>query len=85
MRKPNFLVFMTVDQCYGNLSCMGAADFKPLNLKDEFPEIAADMQAAAEAWRTGIEAECEKAALTCRTKKLRQVLCFMVDGTLDWG
>jgi arylsulfatase A-like enzyme len=28
MRKPNFIVFLTDDQGYGDLSCMGATDFR---------------------------------------------------------
>ena len=30
--KPNFIVFMTDDQGYGDLSCMGATDFKTPSL-----------------------------------------------------
>ncbi len=32
MRKPNFIVFLTDDQGYGDLSCMGAAELKTPNL-----------------------------------------------------
>ena len=32
MTKPNFIVFLTDDQGYGDLSCMGATDFRTPNL-----------------------------------------------------
>ncbi|MDA0745063.1 MAG: sulfatase-like hydrolase/transferase [bacterium] len=32
MKKPNFLVFLTDDQGYGDLSCMGATDFQTPHL-----------------------------------------------------
>lgn len=32
MSKPNFIIFLTDDQGYGDLSCMGATDFKTPNL-----------------------------------------------------
>ncbi|MCP4644763.1 MAG: sulfatase-like hydrolase/transferase [bacterium] len=32
MKRPNFIVFLTDDQGYGDLSCMGAADFVTPNL-----------------------------------------------------
>ena len=32
MSRPNFIVFMTDDQGYGDLSCMGAADFRTPHL-----------------------------------------------------
>lgn len=32
MRKPNYIVIMTDDQGYGDLSCMGATDFKTPNI-----------------------------------------------------
>ena len=32
MSKPNFIVFMTDDQGYGDLSCMGATDFRTPHL-----------------------------------------------------
>ena len=32
MKKPNFVVFITDDQGYGDLSCMGATDFKTPNI-----------------------------------------------------
>lgn len=32
MKKPNFIVIMTDDQGYGDLSCMGATDFKTPNI-----------------------------------------------------
>ena len=32
MTKPNFIIFVTDDQGYGDLSCMGATDFKTPNL-----------------------------------------------------
>ena len=32
MRKPNFIIFLTDDQGYGDLSCMGATDFSTPNL-----------------------------------------------------
>lgn len=32
MRRPNFIVFLTDDQGYGDLSCMGATDFRTPNL-----------------------------------------------------
>ena len=32
MNKPNFIVFLTDDQGYGDLSCMGATDFKTPHL-----------------------------------------------------
>ncbi|MCH7594601.1 MAG: sulfatase-like hydrolase/transferase [Chloroflexi bacterium] len=30
--RPNVIVFLTDDQGYGDLSCMGATDFRPPNL-----------------------------------------------------
>lgn len=32
MQKPNFIIFLTDDQGYGDLSCMGATDLKTPNL-----------------------------------------------------
>ena len=32
MNKPNFIVFLTDDQGYGDLSCMGATDFRTPHL-----------------------------------------------------
>ncbi|HUU43028.1 MAG TPA: sulfatase-like hydrolase/transferase [Planctomycetota bacterium] len=32
MKRPNFVVFLTDDQGYGDLSCMGAADFRTPHL-----------------------------------------------------
>ncbi len=32
MKKPNFVIFITDDQGYGDLSCMGAPDFRTPNL-----------------------------------------------------
>ena len=32
MSKPNFIIFLTDDQGYGDLSCMGATDFSTPNL-----------------------------------------------------
>ena len=32
MKKPNFIVFLTDDQGYGDLSCMGATDFRTPHL-----------------------------------------------------
>ena len=32
MRKPNYIVIMTDDQGYGDLSCMGATDFRTPNI-----------------------------------------------------
>ena len=32
MNKPNFIIFLTDDQGYGDLSCMGATDFSTPNL-----------------------------------------------------
>jgi arylsulfatase A-like enzyme len=32
MKKPNFLIFLTDDQGYGDLSCMGATDFRTPHL-----------------------------------------------------
>ncbi|MBN2711618.1 MAG: sulfatase-like hydrolase/transferase [Planctomycetes bacterium] len=32
MSKPNFIIFLTDDQGYGDLSCMGATDFRTPNL-----------------------------------------------------
>ncbi len=32
MKKPNFVVFITDDQGYGDLSCMGATDFRTPNI-----------------------------------------------------
>ena len=32
MNKPNFIMFLTDDQGYGDLSCMGATDFKTPHL-----------------------------------------------------
>ena len=32
MNKPNFIIFLTDDQGYGDLSCMGATDFRTPNL-----------------------------------------------------
>ncbi|RKY58262.1 MAG: sulfatase, partial [Candidatus Latescibacterota bacterium] len=32
MARPNFIIFLTDDQGYGDLSCMGAADFRTPNL-----------------------------------------------------
>lgn len=32
MRKPNFIIFLTDDQGYGDLSCMGATDFRTPHL-----------------------------------------------------
>ena len=34
MNRPNFIVFLTDDQGYGDLSCMGAADFCTPHLDD---------------------------------------------------
>ena len=31
-KRPNFIVFLTDDQGYGDLSCMGATDFKTPSL-----------------------------------------------------
>ena len=30
--QPNFIIFLTDDQGYGDLSCMGATDFKTPHL-----------------------------------------------------
>ena len=38
MPKPNFIVFLTDDQGYGDLSCMGATDFATPHLD----KLAAD-------------------------------------------
>ena len=32
MNQPNFIIFLTDDQGYGDLSCMGATDFRTPNL-----------------------------------------------------
>jgi len=32
--RPNFIVFLTDDQGYGDLSCMGAIDFQTPHLDD---------------------------------------------------
>jgi arylsulfatase A-like enzyme len=32
MPQPNFIVFLTGDQGYGNLSCTGASDFRTPHL-----------------------------------------------------
>jgi arylsulfatase A-like enzyme len=32
MKKPNIIIIMTDDQGYGDLSCMGATDFKTPNI-----------------------------------------------------
>ena len=32
MKKPNVIIIMTDDQGYGDLSCMGATDFRTPNI-----------------------------------------------------
>ena len=32
LKKPNVIIIMTDDQGYGDLSCMGATDFKTPNI-----------------------------------------------------
>ncbi len=54
--RPNFVIFYTDDQGYGDLSCMARRS----NLNDQFPEVTAELRATAEAWRADLEKQWEE-------------------------
>ena len=68
MSKPNIIVIMTDDQGYGDLSCMGATDFRTPHLDE--------MAREGEGLRSGCKKPFGKPSEWCRqVEKRKRMLC----------
>ena len=54
--RPNFVIFYTDNQGYGDLSCMARRS----NLKDQFPEVTAELREVAAGWRADLEKQWQE-------------------------